>query len=176
MEAHLADRRAPAVRLSDERAQLMDTGGGLVQAAPLLGADPVFVSNTDGQWIDQGAPELERLAEAFDPERMDFLLLLAPLEQTLGYRGAGDFRLAEDGRLVRRGERANAPFAYAGTQVMHPRVLAGRAAEPFSTNRLWDAALAEGRAFGLVMNAFWMHVGDPQARSEAENRLRSNPE
>lgn len=171
LEAHLAARARPAIAISDERARLLETGGGLVRAAPLLGPDPVFVANTDALWIDGAAPELDRLAAAFNPEREDFLLLLAPLDRQLGYDGAGDFRLGPDGRLERRGDLASAPYAYAGVQIMHPRVLAGLNEEPFSTNRLWDRALAAGRARGLTMSAFWMHVGDPAAREAAERRL-----
>lgn len=175
LEAHLAERTAPAITLSDERDQLLETGGGLAKAAPLLGTDPVFVANIDAVWVDGARPELDRLAEGFDPDRMDFRLLLAPMDQTLGFDGPGDFFMDAEGRLTRRGDRDRAPYAYAGVQVLHPRVLDGAPVEPFSTNRLWDVALAQGRVFGCVMDAFWMHVGDPVARDEAENRLRSQP-
>lgn len=172
LDDHLAARTAPQIIVSDERAQLMDTGGGLVKAAPLLGAEPVIVANIDSLWVDGAAPELERLMARFDAKRMDFLLMLSPMDQNLGFPGAGDFFLQEDRRLLRRGARPSAPYAYAGVQIMHPRVLHGLAAEPFSTNRLWDAALQAGRAFGAPMQAFWMHVGDPVSRDAAENRLR----
>ncbi|MCC5994833.1 MAG: nucleotidyltransferase family protein [Oceanicaulis sp.] len=174
LEAHLAGRSAPEIMISDERARLMETGGGLVQAAPLLGRAPVFTANIDSLWIDGPEPELARLARRFDRERMDFLLLLARLDHALGFDGAGDFFLDADGRLTRRGAAARAPYAFAGVQVMNPAVLDGWPREPFSTNRLWDAALSRGRVFGQVMDAFWMHVGDPQARDAAENRLRSH--
>ncbi len=173
LEAHLSTRTAPDILISDERSQLLETGGGLVKAAPLLGDEPIFTANIDALWVDGTQAELPRLADGFDPDLMDFRLLLARLDHTLGFDGPGDFFMDAAGRLTRRGERASAPFAYAGVQVMNPRVLAGRAVEPFSTNRLWDEALAKGRVFGCVMDAFWMHVGDPQARDAAENRLRS---
>jgi len=175
LEAHLASRTKPDILISDEREQLLETGGGLARAAPLLGDDPIFTANIDALWVDGAQAELPRLADGFDPGRMDFRLMLARLDHTLGFDGPGDFFLDSEGRLTRRGERPAAPFAYAGVQVMNPGVLAGRAIEPFSTNRLWDEALAKGRVFGCVMDAFWMHVGDPQARDAAENRLRSNP-
>ncbi|MCH8488477.1 MAG: nucleotidyltransferase family protein [Oceanicaulis sp.] len=175
LEAHLSTRQTPDILISDEREQLLETGGGLVKAAPLLGNDPIFTANIDALWVDGAQAELPRLADGFDPDRMDFRLMLARLDHTLGFDGPGDFYLDADGRLTRRGERPAAPFAYAGVQVMNPGVLAGRAAIPFSTNRLWDEARAEGRVFGHVMDAFWMHVGDPQARDAAENRLRSYP-
>lgn len=173
LETHLASRTNPDILISDERSQLLETGGGLAKAAPLLGRDPIFTANIDALWVDGKRAELPRLADGFDPERMDFRLMLARLDHTLGFDGPGDFFLDGEGRLTRRGDQPAAPFAYAGVQVMNPRVLAGRAVEPFSTNRLWDEALARGRVFGCVMDAFWMHVGDPQARDAAENRLRS---
>lgn len=171
LEAHLAPRSAPEIVISDERDRLLETGGGLVKAAPLLGRDPIFVANIDSVWRDEAKPELDQLADAFDPDRMDFLLMLSPTDRQIGFDGAGDFFLETDGRLRRRGDAAAAPFAYAGVQVMHPRVLAGRAVEPFSTNRLWNEALEAGRLFGQVMDAFWMHVGDPPARAAAERRI-----
>lgn len=176
LEAHIKHRQSPRIAISDERETLLETGGGLVKAAPLLGADPVFVANSDSVWIDEGEEtELSRLAAAFDPEVMDFLLLLAPLERQLGYSGDGDFLLHEDGRIERRGDHDSAPFAYAGVQVMHPRVLEGEPEEVFSTNRLWDKALKSARVFGLPMESYWMHVGDPDARDAAENRLGCKP-
>ena len=172
LEEHLSRRTAPHIVISDERAQLMDTGGGLAKAAPLLGAAPVFVANIDALWIDGDSAELDRLAAGFDAETMDFRLMLSPMDRNLGFPGAGDFFMDTRGRLTRRGTRPRAPYAYAGVQVMNPRVLDGAAAAPFSTNRLWDVALEQGRLFGAPMEAFWMHVGDPDARDRAENRLK----
>lgn len=176
MEAHLAARTGfPHVTLSDERALLLETGGGLVKAAPLLGAEPVFVANIDAFWVDGDGAELTRLADGFDPQAMDFRLLLARKDNLLGLEGKGDFARLDDGRLVRFAAAPSGaePLFYAGVQVMLPRVLEGWPCEPFSTNRIWDRALEQGRVFGQVMDAFWMHVGDPAARDAAENRLRS---
>jgi MurNAc alpha-1-phosphate uridylyltransferase len=159
--------------ISDEREALLETGGGLVKAAPLLGDAPIFVANIDALWIDGATPELDKLANAFDPERMDFLLMLSALDRQLGFDGAGDFFLEPDGRVQRRSDAPSTPYGYAGVQVMHPRVLKGRTIEPFSTNRLWDEALANGRVFAQVMEAFWMHVGDPASRDRAEARLEA---
>jgi MurNAc alpha-1-phosphate uridylyltransferase len=175
LEAHLAARKAPRIVISDERDGLLETGGGLARAAPLLGEDPIFVANIDALWVDGAEAELDRLAAGFDAGSMDFRLMLSPMDANLGFPGPGDFFLDAAGRLARRGERPGAPFAYAGVQVLHPRVLKGVAAEPFSTNRLWDTALAAGRLFGAPMDAFWMHVGDPEARDAAENRLKLTP-
>ena len=174
LEAHLAARTAPWIVISDERDQLLETGGGPAKAAPLLGDAPIFVANIDSVWRETGdTSELSKLAQAFDPERMDALLLITPTGNTLGFDGPGDFFMGEDGRLTRRGERQSAPYAYTGVQILHPSVLKGLPVEPFSTNLIWNTALQAGRVHGCVMDAFWMHVGDPDARHAAENRLRS---
>ncbi|WP_375550127.1 nucleotidyltransferase family protein [Oceanicaulis alexandrii] len=174
LEAHLAARTSPRILTSDEREQLLETGGGLAKAAPVLGETPIFVANIDSVWVEDDAEsELRKLAAAFDPERMDALLLITPTENTLGFDGPGDFFMDKDGRLTRRSERASAPYAYTGVQILHPRVLKGLPVEPFSTNLIWNAALKARRVHGCVMDAFWMHVGDPEAREAAENRLRS---
>lgn len=171
LEAQLAKRPQPEIIISNERDQLLETGGGLVKAAPLLGQSPVFVANIDALWLDGTPSELNKLANAFDPDRMDFLLLLASMDHQLGFDGAGDFFLEADGQLRRRASNSRAPYAYAGVQIMHPSVLEGCTVEPFSTNLLWNEALEKGRIFGHVMEAFWMHVGDPHARDAAEWRL-----
>lgn len=173
LEAHLAARcTGPRIVISDERARLMDTGGGLAQARAHLGSEPVFVANIDALWIDGPAPELQRLAEAFDPAAMDVLMLLSPMGRNLGFDGPGDFNLDAAGRLIRRGDAAKADYAFAGVQILNPALVDGRPAEPFSTNLIWNEAIAAGRAFGLPMEAFWMHVGDPAARDLAEARLK----
>ena len=172
MRAHLAARTgAPEIAISDESDAVLETGGGLVKARGLLGEAPVVVSNIDAIWAERGAPELDRLIDAFDAEEMDALLLLAPAGNTLGYGGAGDFFLEPDGRVRRRGEAAAAPFVYAGTQILNPRILESYPEEPFSLNRIWNDLLARGRVSGQVMEAFWMHVGDPDARDAAERKL-----
>ncbi|MCF8880921.1 nucleotidyltransferase family protein [Hyphobacterium sp. SN044] len=174
MRAHIEARTGqPDLVISDETGELLETGGGMVKALPLLGEDPVLVSNIDAVWVDRGAPELVRLMEAWDPARMDVLLLLAPMENTLGFDGAGDFFLEPDGRLDWRGDRASAPYAFAGAHIVHPRVFAGETTRRFSLTGIWKRLSTEGRLHGLPMEAFWMHVGDPRARDEAEARLAS---
>ena len=175
LEHHLSTRTAPQILISDERDALLETGGGLAKAAPLLGAEPIFVANIDAVWVDGPKSELERLATGYDPYTMDFRLMLSAMGSNLGFSGAGDFHLDAENRLVRRGDRASAPFAYAGVQILHPRVLKGLAVEPFSTNRVWDRAAQAGRLFGAPMEAFWMHVGDPVSHAQAETRLRLAP-
>ncbi|WP_293719099.1 nucleotidyltransferase family protein [Stappia sp.] len=169
IEAHVADwRGAPAPVISDERDVLLETGGGIVKALPLLGDEPFFLLNSDSTWTEGETPALERLASAWDSDRMDALLLLAGHDRSVGFSGAGDFLMDDSGRLERRGARANAPFAYAGGAILHQRLFAGSAPEPFSLNRLFDVAIAAGRLYGVAMDGTWLHVGTPDAVGEAE--------
>jgi len=161
----------PKIVLSDETDQLLETGGGVVKALPLLGDDPFFIVNADGIWLD-GAAALQRLAEAWDPIEMDALLLLVPHKRARGFDGAGDFFLDEDGRLRRRGDAATAPFIFCGIQIASPALFTDTPSGPFSTNTLWDRALSNGRLFGLVHDGSWLHVGTPQGRDDAEAFLR----
>ena len=172
MEDHIARRKsALPVTISDERDCVLETGGGVVKALPLLGDDPVFISNIDAIWQDQAPSELDRLRAAWDGSKMDVLLLLAPLENTLGFDGAGDFFLEDNGRVQWRGEASSAPYAYAGVQIMKPSIMAGRKEERFSMVEVWKDLVPKGRVCGLPMQSFWMHVGDPVARDQAEARL-----
>lgn len=160
----------PDIVISDERAELLETGGGLVKAMALLGSDPVFVINSDSFWAEGREPALARLAVAWDDAAMDFLLLLAPLGQTVGYDGKGDFARDAQGRLTR--DKSGSGRVYIGAYLMHPRALAGAPAGKFSVNVLWDRAIAAGRLFGLVHDGLWLHVGTPAAIAEAEAALR----
>lgn len=169
--SHLERRRAPRIVISDERALLMETGGGLKQARPLLGEDAIFAVNTDSVWIEGDHPAIEALTRAWDPSRMDACLLLAPMDQTLGFDGPGDFFLEPDGRLRHRGAEARAPYAYMGVQIIKPQAVDDGPDEPFSLFPVWMRMMAEGRLHGAVMDGFWMHVGDPHAREAAEQLL-----
>ncbi|GGX72498.1 mannose-1-phosphate guanylyltransferase [Litorimonas cladophorae] len=174
LEAHLKMRQTgPDIIISDEREQLLETGGGMVKALPLLGEAPVLACNIDAIWTESGAPIIASLLQRWDPALMDDLLLLAPIEKTLGYHGKGDFLFAHDGRLERRGDHAQAPYVYAGVQITKLDRLAKQPVEPFSRNRIWDETLKAGTIFGHPLDGFWMHVGDPQARDEAELRLKT---
>jgi MurNAc alpha-1-phosphate uridylyltransferase len=170
MEAHLAARRSPRIVVSDERGLLLETGGGLKQARPLLGEAPIFVANIDSVWIERGAPALAALAEAYDPARMDACLLLAPLGQAMGFDGSGDAFLEGD-RLRFRGEAASAPFAYTGIHITRPDIADGGPDGPFSLTRIWRPLAEAGRIGGVVLDGLWMHVGDPGARDAAEAKL-----
>lgn len=171
LEAHLAARgRGPEIIISDERAELLETGGGLKKAAPLLGSAPVFVANIDSVWTDNG-DALADLSRLWDQQRMDAALLLAKREGSIGFEGDGDFFLADDGRLTFRGDDPSAPFAYMGVHICRPDYVADGPDGPFSLSQFWRRSAAEGRLFGCVLDGDWMHVGDPQARDEAEAKL-----
>ncbi|MEM1036211.1 MAG: nucleotidyltransferase family protein [Pseudomonadota bacterium] len=174
VEAHLAKRRDLEVIISEERGQLLETGGGLAKARPLLGDEPIFVVNTDAFWFPFGSEPLIKLAETFDPEQMDECLLLADRHRSLGFHGKGDFYRAEDGTLTRRGESDSVPWAYAGIRILKPQLYDDRAIEPFSANLVWDELLPDQRLHGQPLDRFWLHVGDPQALNDAEAWLRSN--
>ncbi|MDZ4762883.1 MAG: nucleotidyltransferase family protein [Alphaproteobacteria bacterium] len=171
MEAHLAKRTDIEITFSDERGELLETGGGVIKALPLLGEEPFFAINTDVTWATPGDDTFLRMAEEYDAGDMDALLLLADMGATLGFRGPGDFYLLPDGKLERRAERDRAPYVYAGTYITRADRLRGYKAEPFSANVYWSAFGRAGRLFGTVMAPFWMHVGDPAGRDEADARL-----
>jgi MurNAc alpha-1-phosphate uridylyltransferase len=171
IERHLAGRKAPQIVISDERAQLLGTAGGPVNAMPQLGGDPFFLVNSDTVWIDGVRPNLKRLAASLDPARMDALLLMAPTATATGYSGRGDFSMAADGRLKRRGERDVVPFVYAGAAILTPAFFAGVAPGPSSMSPLFDRAAETGRLHGLRLDGIWMHVGTPDAVAAAEAAL-----
>ncbi|MDO1557856.1 nucleotidyltransferase family protein [Brevundimonas sp. 2R-24] len=171
LETHLTGRERPRILISDERDELLETGGGLKKARPLLGDEPVFVANIDSVWIDRG-DALGDLIRMWDPDLMDAALLLARRESSIGFEGAGDVFLGEDGRLTFRGEAAEAPYAYMGVHITKPQVVDDGPEGPFSLSPVWRRLAAEGRLFGAVLDGDWMHVGDPQARDEAEARLK----
>lgn len=174
IEQHLSSRKTPQIVISDERAKLLDTGGGVVKALPELGPEPFFHLNSDTIWIDGVKPNLTRLADAFDPATMDALLLLAPVATSIGYPGRGDFTMAQDGRLEKRGEREVAPYVYAGAAILSPKLFEGASAEPFSLTRMFDKAREAGRLHGLPLEGIWMHVGTPDAIALAEAAIRQS--
>jgi N-acetyl-alpha-D-muramate 1-phosphate uridylyltransferase len=175
VEAYLATHATDLeIHISDERAQLMETGGGLVQARALLGEQPFFCVNSDAIWTDGSVDALTRLANAWDDEAMDGLLLLVPRERAFQHNSKGDFSLDAHSRPIRRGSDPAAPFVYTGIQLLSPRFLAGAPMEPFSTNILWDRAIAAGRLFGLEHQGDWFDIGSPQAIAPTEAALSAN--
>jgi MurNAc alpha-1-phosphate uridylyltransferase len=175
LESHLAARAGrPEILISDERAELLETGGGLKKAGPLLGPDPVFVANIDSVWTDNSAPgdtALNQLAQLWNPSIMDAALLLARREGSIGFEGGGDFFRAGDGRLTFRGDAAEAPYAYMGVHICRPDYVADGPDGPFSLSGFWRRSAAAGRLYGCVLDGDWMHVGDPEARDAAEAKL-----
>lgn len=171
IEQHLKTRTRPEILISDERGELLETGGGIVKALPLLGDAPFVLVNSDTLWIDGVQPNLARLAAMFDAARMDALLLLAPTATSIGYTGRGDYRMLASARLVRRGERDVVPFVYAGAAILAPALFAEAPAGAFSLTRLFDRAAERERLFGLRLEGVWMHVGTPEAVAAAERAL-----
>ena len=173
IEAHLAARMHPKVTISDERAALLETGGGLTKAwrAGLL-PDPFFCVNSDNVWIDGPRNTLLDLSDAWDAARMDALLLVVPRERAFEHRGKGDFHLEPDGRLRRRGpDEDAAPYIFIGAQVAAHRLLRGGPDGAFSTMVLWERAMADGRLYGAVHAGDWYDVGTPAALGPAAAAL-----
>jgi MurNAc alpha-1-phosphate uridylyltransferase len=171
LEAHLKERFKPQIVISDERARLLDTGGGVKKALPLLGDGPFVVHNSDSVWIEGVGSNLERLFAAWKPDAMDCLLLLSLGSSSIGYTGSGDFSLDPEGRIRRRREGEVVPFAAIGVYVVHPRVFEATPDTAFSMNLVWNKAILAGRAFGVRMDGIWMHVGTPEAVAESELAL-----
>src|SRR5580700_5431402 len=174
LERHLASRQRPKIVISDERGALMGTGGGIAKALPQLGAAPFFLVNSDTLWLDGVKPNFIRLADAFDPATMDALLLLAPVTDSVGYEGRGDFFMQPDGRLQRRGEREVVPFVYTGAAILSPALFADAPTGAFPLTRLFDRSGDQGRLFGLRLDGVWMHVGTPDAVTAAEATLAAH--
>lgn len=170
VQEHLTGRKRPKVKFSVE-VDLLETGGGVTKALPLLGAAPFFVLNGDMVWLDGGTPALERLAAAWDESTMDALLLLQPTASAHGYEGIGDFFMTPEGRLRRRREREVAPYLFAGIQIFHPRLFQDVPEGSFSLNLLYDRAIESERLWGLRHDGEWFHVGTPEALEEVEDAL-----
>lgn len=172
IEAHLQSRQAPEIVISDERAELLETGGGLKKARAALGDKPVFCTNTDAIIVDdddQGS--CAALAGAWDDARMDALLLLVPIANASGYSGRGDFDQYKDGKISLRSGDA-APYVFTGLQILRPAILDDGPDGPFSTRLLWENAGRRGRLFGVVYEGDWLHVGDVEGLAAAEARLQ----
>ncbi|CDO33990.1 MULTISPECIES: nucleotidyltransferase family protein [Novosphingobium] len=168
LEGHMKVRKSgPAVTISDERDVLLETGGGMVKAAPML-PDPFFCLNSDNVWLDGPSDVFAELSQAWDPERMDALLLLVPHPRALNYRGEGDFHLDPAGKVSRRGKGRVAPFIYTGIQIVSHRLLRDAPEGPFSTNVLWSRAIEEGRLYGISHTGLWFEVGEPGAIKPTE--------
>ena len=168
---HLQGRSTPQVTISDERDTLLETGGGLVKALPLIGADPFFCLNSDNLWLDGPGNVFAQLSAAWRPEAMDALLLLVPHARALNYRGKGDFHLDSVGRIGLRRSGRIAPFIYSGIQLVSRRLMRDAPSGPFSTNVLWRRAIEDQRLYGLTHLGQWFEVGAPQAIAPTEAAL-----
>jgi MurNAc alpha-1-phosphate uridylyltransferase len=171
MAAHAADFQ---VAISDERDLLLDTGGGLVRALPLISDDPFICVNADNWWTDDGVNAFTRLMSAWDDEAMDVLMLLIPYAEANNTQGQGDFDLDADGRLSRRKLDQQAAYVWTGIQMLSKRLIVDPPSDVFSTNIFWDRAIARGRCFGLVHQGLWFDVGYPDAIAATEAKLMSH--
>ena len=171
LEAHVKARKAPQVTVSDERELLLETGGGMKKALPLL-PDPFFAINSDNIWLDGPKNAFADLSSAWDAERMDALLLLVPHRGAHNFRGKGDFHMAADGKVSRRRSGRIAPFIYTGIQLVSHRLMRDAPEGPFSTNVLWNRAIDEGRLYGVAFTGQWFEVGNPQAIAPTEAALK----
>jgi MurNAc alpha-1-phosphate uridylyltransferase len=165
---HVARRSRPRIIISDERNEVLGTGGAVVKALPLLGDAPFYHLNADTMWIDGVRPNLARMADAFDPARMDILLLMAPTATSIGYSGNGDYAMLTDGALRKRKEHQVVPFVYAGVAIMSPALFTDAPQGEFSLTKIFDRANERERLFGLRLDGVWMHVGTPDAVQAAE--------
>jgi MurNAc alpha-1-phosphate uridylyltransferase len=168
IEAHLASRRAPRILVSDERERLLDQGGGIKKALPLIGSDPFFLCNTDAFWIEGPRSNLKRLAAAFDPDIMDVILLVASGAGAVGVDWPGDFMMTRDGRLEPREPRHVAPFVYTGVGIIKPELFRVVAEDVFKLAPFFFRAAEQGRLFGARLDGLWLHVGRPETIAEAE--------
>jgi MurNAc alpha-1-phosphate uridylyltransferase len=168
LEAHLQHRTSPKILISDERAKRLDQGGGIKRALPVIGPDPFLICNTDAFWIEGPRSNVARLAEAFDPERMDVILLVAATAGAVGVDWPGDFAMTKEGRLEPRAARHVAPFVYTGVGIIKPQLFENEAEEVFRLAPFFHAAAAKGRLFGVRLDGLWLHVGRPETIAEAE--------
>ncbi len=171
LEAHVLDRSSPKIVISDERDELLETGGGLIKAQAHL-PDPFFCLNADNIWLDGPSNAFHELSQRWNAEEMDALLLVVPHARALNFSGPGDFHLDPMGRLRRRSSGRIAPFIYTGIQLVSQRLLRDAPEGKFSTNILWDRAIEEGRLFGVTFGGLWFEVGTPQAIGPTEDALR----
>lgn len=171
LKAHLAARSDLEIRYSDETDCLLDTGGGVAKALPCFAGEPFFVLNSDSIWLESQTRALCVMQNRWDAARMDGLLLLADIATALGYEGQGDFVMTGDGHLLRAKAQTGPAYAYPGVQIVHPRLFRDCPTGAFSTNLMWDRAIAAKRLFGVRLDGVWIHVGTPLARELAEDYL-----
>lgn len=170
IKEHLSRRRDIEIQYSMED-EILGTGGGVVKALPLFGGECFFILNSDSIWVEGCVPPLTAMQRQWDPEQMDGLLLLAAMTTAMGYDGRGDFLLDTNGHVARVPQAMSSPYAYPGVQIVHPRLFEGAPQGEFSTNVMWDRAIARNRLYGTRLDGVWIHVGTPEARDDAEAYL-----
>lgn len=173
IEHHVADRTAPSVIISDERAVLLDSGGGVKKAIRSLPDGPFFILNADSFWVDRANANLSQMSHIWNDKVMDMLLLVAKKDQAVGFDGLGDFFMDEEGRLARRETAPSAPYIYAGAIVAEPALFEAVTEDAFSLNRLFDQAIENRRLYGCPLDGLWLHVGTPEAIPLAEAAIDS---
>jgi N-acetyl-alpha-D-muramate 1-phosphate uridylyltransferase len=171
LQGHLKGRTSPQILISDEREQLLETGGGIRKALPFLGDKPFLLVNCDSLWIEGEEPNLSRLVSHFDPLAMDGLLMLAPLDGTLGYDGRGDYFPAQATRIRRRGAEEKAPYVYAGAAILTQALFRDSPEGAFPLGPLFDRAEKNARLHGMPMLGTYLHVGSPEAVAAAEEAV-----
>lgn len=172
IEQHLANRAAPQIILSREEPEILETAGGIIKALPHLGSEPFYSVNSDVVWLDGATPALQRLAQVWDTDAMDMLLLLQPLDKAIGYDGTGDFGLTDNGQLTKS---PPLPYVFTGVQIIHPRIFKGLKAEPLSLSTFYkQATQSDGtltRIYGIEHDGAWLHIGTPEGLEQAEKYL-----
>lgn len=169
MEAHLArNKHGLDIVISDERDALLETGGGLIKALPLIDSDPFLQVNSDNLWVNGPINAITLLAERWDDATMDALLLMVPLARAHCHTGGGDFHMDAAGKISRRKPARIAPFVYTGLQMLSKRLIVDPPSPAFSTNIFWNRAIEAGRAYGVVHQGLWFEVGEPKAIGAAE--------
>ena len=172
LRAHLEARNDDSIIISDETGELLETGGGIKKALPLLGDKPIITHNCDSIWVEGMGKTLPRLLEAYDAEKMDALLVLAVTANIVGDVARGDFTMDAEGRIEWREVNSVAPFMYTGVQIIKPELYAPVTDTAFSTTKVWRGLIENQRAYGLRHDGVWMHVGTPEALEDAEAFLR----
>lgn len=172
IDAHLARTGISKIKIIHEP-EILETGGGIKNALPFLGNDPIFVINSDSLWLDGATPALQRLQDTWDAAKMDVLLLLYP--QAKMAELAGDFFLEGGGKLERRGIAKSAPYIFMGVQILKPELAGEIGKNKFSLNEVYDRAIERGRLFGLVHDNLWFHISTPQDIENTERFFKSSP-